>query len=107
MTAIQPRRLARRVAVLLRQRRHLRAQAPAYVLRYYRDHRRLPPGYVLVLLPASIVRRIRLRAEIEHALGFVRLLAWLQKILHRSSPVTAASPCCSRGPNPRSFDADL
>jgi hypothetical protein len=82
--AIPPRRLSRRVAVLLRQRRHLRAQAPAFVLQYYRDHRRLPPGYVLVLLPASTVRRIRLRAEIEHTLGIVRLLAQLRKILHRS-----------------------
>jgi hypothetical protein len=82
--AIPPRRLARRVAVLLRQRRHLRARAPAYVLQYYRDHRRLPPGYVLVLLPAWIVRRIRLRAEIEHILGIVRLLAWLKKFLHKS-----------------------
>lgn len=82
--AIPPGRLARRIAALLRQRRYLRAQAPAYVLRYYRDHRRLPPGYVTVLLPASIVRRIRLRAEIEHIIGIVRLLAWLKKFLNGS-----------------------
>ena len=79
---VSPRRLARRVDCLLRQRRHLRAQAPAFVLQYYRDHRRMPPGYVLALLPASIVRRIRLRAEIEHAFEIVRLLALLRKILH-------------------------
>ncbi|MBR0831300.1 hypothetical protein JQ596_37925 [Bradyrhizobium manausense] len=79
MTAIPPRRLARRVAALLRQRRHLRAQAPAYVLQYYRDHRRLPPAYVTVLLPASIVRRIRLRAEIEHIFGIAQLLARLRR----------------------------
>ena len=82
--AIPPRRLARRVAALLHQRRHLRARAPAYVLQFYRDHRRLPPGYVTVLLPASVVRRIRVRAEIEHTLGIVRLLTWLKKFLHKS-----------------------
>jgi len=79
MTAMPPPSLGRRVAALLRQRKRLRAQAPAYILQYYRGHRRLPPGYVTALLPASIVRRIRLRAELEHMLGIVRLLTWLNK----------------------------
>ena len=78
--AIPPRRLARRVASLLRQRQQLRARAPAYVLQFYRHHRRLPPGYVTALLPASIVRRIRLRGEIEHTLGIVRVLARLNPV---------------------------
>jgi hypothetical protein len=67
--AIPPRRLSRQVAFLLRQRQQLRAQAPAYLLQYYRQHRRLPPGYVLTLLSRSDVRRIRLRGKIEHAFG--------------------------------------
>jgi hypothetical protein len=76
---IPPRRLSRRVAFLLRQRQQLRAQAAAFVLQYYRDHRRLPPGYVLALLPGSIVRRIHLRAEIEYALGITKVLARLKE----------------------------
>jgi len=66
---IPPRRLARRVAALLRERETLREQAPAFTLRFYRKHRRLPPAYVLALLPASAIRRIRLRGEIEHIIG--------------------------------------
>lgn len=73
--AIPPRRLSRRVAFLVRQRRQLRAQAPAYVLRYYRRHRRLPPGYVTSLLSKPAVRRIRLRGELEHMIGLAGFLA--------------------------------
>ena len=73
--AIPPHRLSRRVAFLVRQRRQLRAQAPAYVLRYYRRHRRLPAGYVLSLLAAPTVRRIRLRGELEHLIGLASFLA--------------------------------
>ncbi|WMT76532.1 hypothetical protein [Bradyrhizobium sp. Ash2021] len=79
--AIPPRRLARRVAFLLRQREHLRSQAAAFVLRYYRKHRRLPAGYVTTLLPSSTVRRIRLRGEIEHMLRISRTLIKLEDIL--------------------------
>jgi hypothetical protein len=93
--AIPSRRLSRRVALLLRQRQLLRAQAPAYVLRYYRQHQRLPPGYVLTLVPRSDIRRIRLRGEIEHALGltclfvsrtsFMQMLGGLRKVPHAIS----------------------
>lgn len=79
--AIAPHRLARRVAFLLRQRELLRSQAAAFVLRYYRTHRRLPAGYVTTLLPNSTVRRIRFRGEIEHMLGISRTLIKLEDIL--------------------------
>ena len=72
---IPSRRLSRRVAFLLRLRRQLRAQAPAFVLLYYRRSRRLPPAYVLSLLSSSAVRRIRLRGEIEHMIGLAGFLA--------------------------------
>jgi len=78
--AIPPHRLARRVAFLLRQREHLQSQAAAFVLRYYRTHRRLPAGYVTALLPRSTLRRIRLRGEIEHMLCISRTLIKLEKI---------------------------
>jgi hypothetical protein len=71
---IPPRSLDRRVASLLRQREKLRAQAPAFALRFYRKHRRLPPAYVLALLSPAVARRIRLRGEIEHLLGISRFL---------------------------------
>jgi hypothetical protein len=72
---IPPHRLARRVAALLCQREKLRAQAPAFTLRFYRKHRRLPPAYVLVLLSATTVRRIRLRGEIEHVFGIAEFFS--------------------------------
>ncbi|MGY4466989.1 hypothetical protein ACVWWK_002671 [Bradyrhizobium sp. LB9.1b] len=77
--AIPPARLARRVAFLIRQREQLRAQAATFVLRFYRTHRRLPAGYVTALLPRSTLHRIRLRGEIEHALGMARILIKLGK----------------------------
>jgi len=70
---IPPHRLARRVAALLRQRKELRAHAPAFVLRFYRRHRRLPSAYVLALLPPSVIRRIRLRGEMEHLTGISKI----------------------------------
>lgn len=73
--AIPSGRLSRRVAFLLHQRRQLRAQAPAYVLRYYRRHRPLPPAYVTSLLSSPTVRRIRFRGEIEHLIGLAGFLA--------------------------------
>lgn len=81
--AIAPHRLARRVTFLLRQRERLRSQAAAFVLRYYREHRRLPAGYVTALLPNSTVRRIRLRAEIEHVFGISRIFIKLEDIFSR------------------------
>jgi hypothetical protein len=79
-----PDKLSRRVASLLHQRERLRAQAPGFALRYYREHRRLPPGYVLTLLSKAAVRRIRLRGEIEHITG----IAWLYSLrpMHGSAP---------------------
>jgi hypothetical protein len=77
--AIPSRRLARRVAFLLRQREQLRPQAAAFVLRFYRTHRRLPAGYVTALLPRSALQRIRLRGEMEHALGIARILIKLDE----------------------------
>lgn len=78
---IPPRRLARRVAVLIRQREILRSQAAAFTLRYYRTYRRLPAGYVITLLASSTIRRIRLRGEIEHLLGIPRVMARLKDVL--------------------------
>lgn len=72
---IPPDRLSRRVASLLRQREKLRAQAPAFALQYYREHRRLPPGYVLALLSKATIRRVRLRGEIEYIIGITSLFS--------------------------------
>jgi hypothetical protein len=71
----------KRVDFLLRRRALMSAPARAFVLEYYRCHRRLPPAYVTSLLPKSTLRRIRLRGEVEHLLGlttFFRLLARLR-----------------------------
>ncbi|WP_128946128.1 hypothetical protein [Bradyrhizobium zhanjiangense] len=62
------------MAFLISQREQLRPQAAAFVLRFYRTHGRLPAGYITALLPRSALRRIRLRGEIEHALGLARIL---------------------------------
>ncbi|MBB4366645.1 hypothetical protein GGD65_007718 [Bradyrhizobium sp. CIR18] len=57
------------MAYLVRLRRLLAVQAAAFVLGYYRCHRRMPPAYVLRLLPSGTAHRIRLRAELERLLG--------------------------------------
>ena len=58
---------------LVRLRRLLAVQAAAFTLGYYRCHRRMPPNYVLRLLPSGTVHRIRLRAELEFLLGISSL----------------------------------
>jgi hypothetical protein len=68
-TQVSPRRLQERVAYLVRRRRWIRIEAATFALDFYRRHRRLPPGYVTVLLTRKTVQRIRVRGELEHILG--------------------------------------
>jgi len=71
MSPVTPsaRRLADRVNYLVRLRRLLTPQAAPFVLDYYRRERRMPPSYVLRLLPSTTVNRLRLRGEVELLLG--------------------------------------
>ena len=73
--SLSPLSLKRRVRFLLRTRSKLCAQAAADALDHYRRHRRLPPAYVTRLLSTASVRRIRLRGDIEHALGLARIFS--------------------------------
>lgn len=70
---VSPRRLQERVAHLVRRRQLIKVEAATFVLDYYRRYRRLPPGYVTVLLSVATVRRIRVRGELEHLLGLPAL----------------------------------
>lgn len=72
-TQVSTRRLQERVAYLVRRRRWIRVEAATFALHFYRRHRRLPPGYVTVLLSERTVRRIRVRGELEHLLGLPAL----------------------------------
>ncbi|MDA9491000.1 hypothetical protein XI08_18360 [Bradyrhizobium sp. CCBAU 11361] len=70
---VSPHRLQERVAYLVRRRRWIKVEAATFALDFYRCHRRLPPGYVTVLLPIATVRRIRVQGELEHLLGLPAL----------------------------------
>jgi hypothetical protein len=79
---VSPHRLQRRVDFLLRRRAFMSAPAQAFVLAYYRRHRRLPPAYVTSLLPNSTLRRIQLRGEAEHLLGLTAVFRLLVRLRH-------------------------
>jgi hypothetical protein len=68
-TQVSPRRLQERVAYLVKRRRWIKIEAATFALDFYRRHRKLPPGYVTVLLDGKTVQRIRIRGELEHVLG--------------------------------------
>lgn len=72
---VRPRRLQERVDYLIRRRRFVANEAAAFVREHYRRHHRLPPGYVLALLPPSTVRRIRFLSDLRAAFNtFSRVL---------------------------------
>lgn len=77
---VSPHRLQRRVDFLLRRRARMNAPARAFVLDYYRRHRRLPPAYVTSLLPKSTLRRIQLRGEAEHLLGITAIFRFFARL---------------------------
>jgi hypothetical protein len=68
-TQVSPHRLQERVAYLVRRRRWIRVEAATFALDFYRRYRRLPPGYVTVLMDRRTVQRIRIQGELEHLLG--------------------------------------
>jgi len=70
---VSPSRLQERVAYLVRRRQLIRVEAAIFALDFYRRYRRLPPGYVTVLLSRGTVQRIRVRGELEHLLGLPAL----------------------------------
>jgi hypothetical protein len=82
--SVPPRRLQERVAYLVRRRRFIQLEAATFVLDFYRRHRRLPPGYVTVLLSVATVRRIRVRGELEHLFGLPALYRFSRVLMTRA-----------------------
>jgi hypothetical protein len=87
-----PRRLKERVAYLIRLRRLVTAEAEAFVLEHYRRHRRMPPAYVLALLPSTTVRRLRLRGELEFLLRIPSFYRFSRLLLDRAIDRCRGSP---------------
>src|SRR6478672_3435320 len=81
---VSPRRLQERVAYLVRRRGWIKLEAATFVLHFYRDHRRLPPAYVTVLLPAATLVRIRVRGELEHLVGLPALHRFSRVLMTRA-----------------------
>ena len=81
--SLSPRRLKERVDYLVRLRRVIAAEATPFVIDYYRRNRRMPPSYVLALLPSTTVRRLRLRGEIEFLLKLPSIYSFSRLVWDR------------------------